>query len=103
MLGKNTRRGGSTGFIVRGLSNLAVEAARFAEGENRVSSRTESRAFPFPPQFGGRGTERGICFFPEQPRLSRDQDRCTRDSRHRLTLVVPYPHESKPVATQFLK
>jgi len=27
-----------------------------------VSSRTESRAFSFPPQFCGRGTQRGICF-----------------------------------------
>jgi len=28
-----------------------------------MSSRTESRAFSFPPHFGGRGTQRGICFF----------------------------------------
>jgi len=29
---------------------------------NALSSRTQSRAFSFPPQFGGRGTQRGICF-----------------------------------------
>ena len=75
MLGKNTRRGGSTGLIDRGFSVLVIEGARFAEGENRVAPRTESRAFPFPPQFGGRGTQRGILIFPEQPHLSRDQSR----------------------------
>jgi hypothetical protein len=59
MSDKNTRRGGSTGFIGRLSSVLAVEAARFAEGENRVSSRMESRAFPFPPPFGGAGRREG--------------------------------------------
>ena len=29
---------------------------------NGLSSRTESRAFSFPPHFGGRGKQRGICF-----------------------------------------
>src|SRR5277367_2236657 len=33
---------------------------------NNVSSRTESRAFSFPPQFGGRGTQRGICFLQKR-------------------------------------
>jgi hypothetical protein len=34
----------------------------FVTTEKRVSSRTESRASSCPPQFGGRGTQRGICF-----------------------------------------
>ena len=36
---------------------LLRRASRFAETENRVSPRKESRAFSFPPQFGGRGTK----------------------------------------------
>jgi len=37
-------------------------ASRLTNKTNRVSSRTQSRAFSFPPHFGGRGTQRGICF-----------------------------------------
>lgn len=35
--------------------------------QSYVSSRTQSRAFSVPPQFGGRGTQRGICFLRNSP------------------------------------
>jgi len=38
------------------------KSSPFVATESRVSSRTESHAFSCPPQLGGRGTQRGICF-----------------------------------------
>jgi hypothetical protein len=51
---------------VRNTALREGEVSRLAESENRVSSRTEPRAFSFPPHSGGRRTQRGICFSRKQ-------------------------------------
>src|SRR5580704_1339427 len=55
-----------------------------------VSSRTKSRAFSCPPHFGGRGAQRGSCFFAAQPSLSVDRS---------MALGIASEFEVLPAAT----
>jgi hypothetical protein len=63
--------------------------------QSYVSSRAQSRAFAFPPQFGGRGTQRGICFChsPLTPPA-----RLKHSPRHLLHQRPPLHPENLPVA-----